>query len=60
MYLYPSTAWLDEYTRRLDESDALDDLSAGVDGEFAGTVHLVIADLPLAETTVEEIGRAHV
>ena len=30
MYLYPSEGWLDEYTRLLDESDALDDLSSGV------------------------------
>ena len=49
MHLYPSEEWLDEYTRLLDESDALDDLSAGVGGEFAGTVHLVIADLPLED-----------
>ena len=55
MYLYPSEAWLDEYARLLDESDALDDLSAGVGGEFAGTVHLVIADLPLGETTVGDL-----
>ena len=55
MYLYPSDAWLDEYARLLDESDALDDLSAGVGGEFAGTVRLVIADLPLEETTVEDL-----
>ncbi|PSP77436.1 sterol carrier protein [Halobacteriales archaeon QS_4_69_225] len=55
MYLYPSDAWLDEYARLLDESDALDDLSAGVGGGFAGTVHLVIADLPLGETTVGDL-----
>ena len=29
MHLYPSEEWLDEYTRLLDESDALDDLSSG-------------------------------
>ncbi len=55
MYLYPSEAWLDEYTRLLDESDALDDLSSDVGGEFAGSVHLVVADLPLSETTVEDL-----
>lgn len=52
MYFYPSEAWLNEYTRLLDESDALDDLSSGLGVDFAGTVHLVIDDLPLAETTV--------
>jgi putative sterol carrier protein len=52
MYFYPSEAWLDEYTRLLDESDALDELSSGVGLEFSGSVHLVIADLPLEETTV--------
>ena len=55
MYFYPSDAWLDEYTRLLDESDALDDLSSGVGVEFAGGVHLVIADLPLEETTVGDL-----
>ena len=55
MYFYPSEAWLDEYTRLLDESDALDELSSGVGLEFSGSVHLVIADLPLEETTVGDL-----
>jgi putative sterol carrier protein len=55
MYFYPSDAWLDEYTRLLDESDALDELSSGVGLEFSGSVHLVIADLPLEETTVGDL-----
>ena len=55
MYFYPSDAWLNEYTRLLDESDALDDLSSGVGVAFDGTVHLVIADLPLEETTVGDL-----
>ncbi len=55
MYFYPSEGWLDEYTRLLDESDALDDLSSGVGVDFAGTIHLVIADLPLEETTVGDL-----
>lgn len=55
MYFYPSEAWLDEYTRLLDESDALDDLSAGVGVDFVGTIHLVIADLPLERTAVGDL-----
>ena len=55
MHLFPSEAWLDEYARLLDESDALDDLSSGVGVAFDGTVHLVIADLPLATTTVGDL-----
>ena len=42
MHLYPSEGWLKEYTRLLDESDALDDLSSGVGLDFAGSVHLAI------------------
>ena len=49
MHLYPSEEWLDEYTRLLDESDALDDLSSGVGFDFAGSIHLAIEELPLAE-----------
>jgi putative sterol carrier protein len=55
MYFYPSEAWLNEYTRLLDEGAALDELSAGVGVEFAGNVHLVIADLPLSSTTVGDL-----
>ena len=55
MHLFPSEAWLDEYVRLLDESDALDDLSSGVGVAFDGTVHLVIADLPLATTAVGDL-----
>jgi putative sterol carrier protein len=55
MHLYPSEGWLDEYTRLLDESDALDDLSSGVGLDFAGSVHLAIEELPLAETTVGDL-----
>ena len=55
MHLFPSEAWLDEYARLLDESDALDDLSSGVGVAFDGTVHLVIADLPLATTAVGDL-----
>lgn len=55
MYFYPSEAWLDEYTRLLDESDALDDLSSGLGVDFAGTVHLAIEDLPLDRTTVGDL-----
>jgi len=55
MSLYPSEAWLDEYTELLDESDALDDLSSGVGVDFEGSVRLVIADLPLEETTVGDL-----
>lgn len=55
MYLYPSEAWLEEYARLLDESDALDDLSSGLGADFAGSVRLVVADLPLAETTVGDL-----
>ena len=55
MYFYPSEAWLEEYTRLLDEGDALEELSTGVGVEFAGTVQLVIADLPLSSTTVGDL-----
>jgi putative sterol carrier protein len=55
MYFYPSEAWLEEYTRLLDEGDALEELSTGVGVEFAGTVQLVIADLPLSSTTVADL-----
>ena len=55
MHLYPSEEWLDEYTRLLDESDALDDLSSGVGFDFAGSIHLAIEELPLAETTVGDL-----
>jgi putative sterol carrier protein len=55
MYFYPSEAWLDEYTRLLDESDALDDLSFGLGREFTGSVLLVIAELPLSETNVGDL-----
>ena len=55
MHLFPSDAWLDEYARLLDESDALDDLSSGVGVAFDGTVHLVIADLPFGTTTVGDL-----
>jgi putative sterol carrier protein len=55
MYFYPSEGWLDEYTRLLDESDALDDLSSGVGFDFDGSIHLVIADLPLETTTVGDL-----
>ena len=55
MYLYPSEGWLNEYTRLLDESDALDDLSSGVGLDFAGSIRLAIEELPLAETTVGDL-----
>lgn len=55
MHLFPSESWLDEYARLLDGSDALDDLSTGVGVAFDGTVHLVIADLPLATTPVGDL-----
>jgi len=55
MHLYPSEEWLDEYTRLLDESDALDDLSSGVGLDFAGSIRLAIEELPLAETTVGDL-----
>ena len=55
MHLFPSEAWLDEYARLLDESDALDDLSSGVGVAFDDSVHLVIADLPFATTTVGDL-----
>lgn len=55
MYFYPSEAWLDEYTRLLDESAALDDLSSGVGVVFAGGVHLAIEDLPLQETSLGDL-----
>ena len=55
MHLYPSEGWLKEYTRLLDESDALDDLSSGVGLDFAGSIRLAIEELPLAETTVGDL-----
>ena len=55
MRLFPTEDWLDEYARRLDESAALDDLAAGWGADFNGDVLLVISELPLEETTLDDL-----
>lgn len=52
---YPTEQWLTAYGRRLDESDALDDLSARWGKRFDGDVLLVVENLPLAETTLGDL-----
>jgi hypothetical protein len=42
MSLYPTMEWVEEYGRRLDESTALDDVTAGWGVGFDGDVLLVI------------------
>jgi hypothetical protein len=55
MSLYPTEQWLDGYGRALDESAALDDLGEGWGVGFDGDVLLVIEDVPLAETTLDDL-----
>ncbi|WP_276258845.1 SCP2 sterol-binding domain-containing protein [Haloglomus litoreum] len=55
MTLFPTEQWLAEYGRLLDESDALDDVSVGWGVGFDGDIRLVIDDVPLAETTLDEL-----
>jgi hypothetical protein len=55
MILFPTEQWLAEYGRRLDESDALDDVSAGWGVGFDGAIRMVIDDIPLAETTLGDL-----
>jgi hypothetical protein len=55
MYLFPTRQWLQEYGRLLDEHPALADIAAGWGRRFDGRVHLVITDLPLAETSLGDL-----
>lgn len=55
MYLFPTSQWLQEYGRLLDESPVLADIAAGWGRRFEGRVRLVITDLPLAETTLADL-----
>lgn len=55
MPFFPTEQWLTEYGRLLDESDALDDLAVGMGERFDGDVLFVIEDLPLAETTLDDL-----
>lgn len=55
MHYFPSEGWLEAYGRALDGSDALDDLALGWGGGFDGSIRLVIADLPLAETRLGDL-----
>jgi len=55
MTLFPTEQWLAQYGRRLDESDALDDISAGWGVGFDGDIRMVIDDVPLAETTLGDL-----
>lgn len=55
MPFFPTEQWLTEYGRLLDESDVLDDLSVGWNSGFDADVLFVIEDLPLEETTLEDL-----
>jgi putative sterol carrier protein len=55
MVLFPTEQWLAEYGRRLDGSDALDDVSTGWGVGFDGNIRMVIDDIPLAETTLGDL-----
>lgn len=55
MALYPSEQWLDEYATLLDRSSAMNDVASGWGDGFDGSIHLVIEDLPLAETAVADL-----
>lgn len=55
MALYPTEQWLEEYERRLDESEALDEAGAGWGVTFDGSILVVITDVPVEETTVGDL-----
>lgn len=55
MTLFPTEQWLAAYGRHLDENDALDDVSPGWGVGFDGDVRMVIDDVPLAETTLDDL-----
>lgn len=55
MVLFPTEQWLEQYGRRLDESDALGDVAPGWGVGFDGDIRLVIEEIPLSETTLEEL-----
>lgn len=53
--LFPTSQWLEEYGRVLNESRALDDIGADWGVGFNGDVLFVIEDVPLAETTLGDM-----
>lgn len=55
MRYYPTEQWLTEYSRLLDESDALDRVGAGWGVGFDGDVLFVVEELPLGETTLADL-----
>jgi hypothetical protein len=53
--LFPTSQWLDEYRRELNESAALDDVGAGWGVGSNGDVLIVVEDLPLSETRIGDL-----
>jgi putative sterol carrier protein len=55
---FPTEQWLQEYRRRLNDSDAFAELGEGWGRGFDGDVLYVITDLPTEETTLGELPEA--